>query len=72
MGENKSEWYIIASSQAKGTKSTSFLTRKERSGLSTLGMRRCMSTCSYTFSFLLNHLITLKNVKRLCKTDFDA
>ena len=30
----------FASSQAKGTKSTSFLTRKERSGLSTLGLRR--------------------------------
>ena len=32
-----------ACSQAKGTKSTSFLThvRKERSGLSTLGLRRC-------------------------------
>ena len=28
------------SSQAKGTKSTSFLTHKERSGLSTLGLQR--------------------------------
>ena len=32
--------WLIASSQAKGTKSTSFLMRKERSGLSTLGLRR--------------------------------
>ena len=34
------------SSQAKGTKSTSFLTRKERSGLSTLGLRRCKIPCA--------------------------
>ena len=32
------------SSQAKGTKSTSFLTQ-ERSGLSTLGLRRCFFRC---------------------------
>ena len=32
---------LIASSQAKGTNSTSFLTCKERSGDSTLGLRRC-------------------------------
>ena len=32
------------SSQAKGTKSTSFLTRKERSGLSTLGLQRYWRT----------------------------
>ena len=37
------------SSQAKGTKSTLFLTRKEQSGLSTLGLRRCEyhSRCLY-------------------------
>ena len=31
---------VCLSSQANGTKSTSFLTRKGRSGLSTLGLRR--------------------------------
>ena len=36
-----------SSLQAKGNKSTSFLThmRKERSGLSTLGLRRCDEFC---------------------------
>ena len=32
--------YTFASSQANDTNSTSFLTRKERSGVSTLGLRR--------------------------------
>ena len=39
------------SSQAKGTKSTSFLTCKERSGLSTLGLRRWSQECKRHFRF---------------------
>ena len=34
-------FYMSASSQAMGTKSTLFLTHKERSGLCTLGLRKC-------------------------------
>ena len=38
--KNNIQYVYRPSSQAKCTKSTSFLTRKERSGLSTLGFRR--------------------------------
>ena len=44
LGQCKGGATCMPSSQAKGTNSASFLThkRKERSGVSTLGLRRCM------------------------------
>ena len=41
-----------SSSQANGTKSTSFLTRKERSGLSTLGLGRWRNLGSVFFRYI--------------------
>ena len=40
LGRKNQSGYGEASTQAKGAKYTSFLTRKEQSGLSTLGLRR--------------------------------
>ena len=60
---------VLSSSQAKGTKSTSFLTRKERSGFSTLGLRRwctiwspllgCCSRCPLVNFMKKNEKITV-------------
>ena len=41
-----------SSSQAYGTKSTSFFTRKERSGLSTIGLRRWRNLGSVFFRYI--------------------
>ena len=41
-----------SSSQANGTKSTSFLTRKERSGLSTLGLGRWRNLVYVCFRYI--------------------
>ena len=53
------------SSQAKGTKSTPFLTRKERSGLSTLGLQRCMVSKWVKVKALLKAEILQQSVESL-------
>ena len=65
---------VCLSSQANGTKSTSFLTRKGRSGLSTLGLRRwgmlreqsiLKQRCTYLTYPILTYLFCM--LKRHCR-----
>ena len=49
--------WLMASLQAKGTKSTLFLMPKEQSGLSTLGLRRWVDGCRRVKTMLRKKLL---------------